>query len=94
MNAAALRRARLLLALSAGSPLCAHAEAQASPQPRAPEPGIVDLTLEGCPDIDGTRLRELVAIEIATIRAGGQPGPTAARLTCDGPQVHIDLLGL
>ena len=63
------------------------------PQPRGPQPAIVDLTLEGCPDIDGARLRELVAIEIATIRAGGQPGPTAARLTCDGPHVRIDLLG-
>jgi hypothetical protein len=49
--------------------------------------------MEGCPEIDGTRLRELVAIEIATMRAGGQPGPTAARLTCDGPHVRIELLG-
>ena len=27
---------------------------------------------------------------IATIRAGGQPGPTAARLTCDGPRVPME----
>ncbi len=93
MNAAALRRTRLLLALSAASPFYAHAAAQASPQPRGAEPELVDLTLEGCPDIDGARLRELVAIEIATIRAGGQPGPTAARLTCDGPHVRIDVVG-
>ena len=62
-----------------------------SPEDREPE--FVDLTLEGCPDIDGARLRELVAIEIATIRAGGQPGPTAARLTCNGPHVQIDVVG-
>jgi hypothetical protein len=90
---AARRRTRWLLAVFAASPLCAHADARANPQPRGPEPAIVDLTLDGCPDIDGARLRELVAIEIATIRAGGQPGPTAARLTCDGPHVRINLVG-
>jgi len=93
VNLAALRRTRLLLAVSAAFPLHAHAQSQADPQRRGPDPAIVDVTLDGCPDIDGTRLRELVAIEIATIRAGGQPGPTAARLTCDGPHVRIDLLG-
>ena len=93
MNLAAPRRARLLLAVFAACLVHAPADAQANPQRRGPDAAIVDLTLEGCPDIDGTRVRELVAIEIATIRAGGQPGPTAARLTCDGPHVRIDLLG-
>ena len=57
------------------------------------EPEIVDLTVEGCPEIDGTRLRELVGIESATMRAAGQLGPIAARLNCDGPHVRIKLLG-
>jgi hypothetical protein len=71
----------------------AYAHAEPGPETPGPEPENVDLTLEGCPEIDGTRLRELVGIEIATMRAGGQPGPTAARLTCDGTHVRINLLG-
>lgn len=92
MTAAALRRALLLLAVTTASGPGASAHAEPGPQTPGPEP-IVDLTLEGCPEIDGARLRELVGIEIATMRAGGQRSPTAARLTCIGSHVRIDLLG-
>ena len=61
MNVAAPRRTRLLLAVFAACLVHAPADAQANPQRRGPDAAIVDLTLEGCPDIDGTRVRELVA---------------------------------
>lgn len=92
MSAPALRRVLLLLAVTTASRPGAHAHAEPGPETPGPEP-IVELTLEGCPEIDGTRLRELVGIEIATMRASGQLSPTAARLTCDGPHVRIKLLG-
>ena len=92
MSAPALRRVLLLLAVTTATRPGAYAHAEPGPGAPGPEP-IVDLTLEGCPEIDGTRLRELVGIEIATMRASGQRSPTAARLTCDGPHVRIELLG-
>ena len=92
MSAPALRRVLLLLAVTTATRPGTHAHAEPGPGTPGPEP-IVDLTLEGCPEIDGTRLRELVGIEIATMRASGQRSPTAARLTCDGPHVRIKLLG-
>ena len=88
----ALRRVLLLLAVTTATRPGTYAHAEPGPGTPGPEP-IVDLTLEGCPEIDGTRLRELVGIEIATMRASGQRSPTAARLTCDGPHVRIKLLG-
>jgi hypothetical protein len=81
------------LAVTAASRPSGYAHAEPGPETPGPEAEIVDLTLDGCPEIDGTRLRELVRIEIATMRAAGQPGPAAVRLTCDGPHVRINLLG-
>lgn len=93
MSAPALRRVLLLLAVTTATRPGAHAHAEPDPGTPGREPESVDLTLEGCPEIDGTSLRELVGIEIATMRASGQRSPTAARLTCDGPHVRINLLG-
>ena len=92
MSAAALRRALAASGCHDGlSTRCSRTCRAGSRDPATgtdcrPDPG-------GVPEIDGTRLRELVGIEIATMRVGGQLGPTAARLTCDGPHVRIELLG-
>ena len=93
MSAPALRRVLLLLAVTTATRPGAHAHAEPDPGTPGREPESVELTLEGCPEIDGARLRELVGIEIATMRASGQRSPTAARLTCDGSHVRIKLLG-
>jgi hypothetical protein len=48
------------------------------------------LTVEGCPRLDQARLRELVAIELATVEAGGAAA-SSVRLACAGERVTIDV---
>jgi hypothetical protein len=48
------------------------------------------LTVEGCPRLDQARLRELVAIELATVEAGGAAASNV-RLACAGERVSIDV---
>jgi hypothetical protein len=49
------------------------------------------LTVDGCPKLDQARLRELVAIEMATVEAGGAAPAASVRLACAGERVSIDV---
>jgi hypothetical protein len=48
------------------------------------------LVLEGCAEIDEARLRELLVIELGTVRPGG-PRDVDVRLACEGPRVTVEL---
>jgi len=49
----------------------------------------VRLVTEACPDVDATRLEELIAIELDTVGAGQTLCPAVVVLACDGDRVAI-----
>jgi hypothetical protein len=51
---------------------------------------VLPLVLEGCPDIDEVRLRELLVIELGTVRPEGARG-IDVRIACGGPRVAVEL---
>jgi hypothetical protein len=57
---------------------------------RAEGAAVLDLTLEGCPQIDEARLRELFVIELGTVRPSGARD-VDVRLVCDGARVAVEL---
>lgn len=57
---------------------------------RAADAPVVSLSLEACPTLDEARLRELLGIELATVRPAGM-GPVDVRVACDGARVSVDL---
>jgi hypothetical protein len=71
-------RALVLLALGAASPA------------RAGGAALLDVTAERCPALDVVRLRELLAIELATLRPV-EAGAVDVHLVCEGERVAVDL---
>jgi hypothetical protein len=57
---------------------------------RADGKAALELTTQDCPDIDEARLRELLGIELATVRPAGA-GDVIVRLACEGARVVVDL---
>jgi hypothetical protein len=49
------------------------------------------LDIQGCLQLDQARLRELVDIEMATVRATGATAATGVRVACAGERVSIDV---
>jgi hypothetical protein len=60
------------------------------PVARAAPPAVVDLAVDGCPDVDEARLRELLAIELRAVRPDGA-GDVDVRLACAGTRATLDL---
>jgi hypothetical protein len=57
---------------------------------RAAGASILDVTAERCPSLDVVRLRELLAIELATLRPV-EAGDVDVHLLCEGERVSVDL---
>jgi hypothetical protein len=70
--------ALVLVVLGAGGPA------------RAGGAALLDVTAERCPALDVARLRELLAIELATLRPV-EAGDVDVHLVCEGARVAVDL---
>jgi hypothetical protein len=74
------------------APLLLLACAAVAAPARAEPAWSFDLSIEGCPNVDAIRLRELIAIELGTVGAVDFPRATMIRLSCTGARVSIALI--